>query len=182
MLASTLVHDRPEQARPHLEALRREHPDDKEILFQTARMHRYLGEVDKAGALLAVDNTFASPYLQQPIKLGADIVVHSTTKYLGGHSDVVGGAVVGRKDLLGPIAFFQNALKEDPGYALAQAGLGRSYWEKYHRSKEKQWVEAGRQACERAVNLDNRLSAGHICLGTLYNGTGQYEEAAREPR
>src|SRR5262249_60207133 len=50
----------------------------------------------KAGALLAVDNTFASPYLQQPIQLGADHVVHSTTKYLGGHSDVVGGAVVGK--------------------------------------------------------------------------------------
>src|SRR5437764_7205110 len=54
----------------------------------------------KAGAILAVDNTFASPYLQQPIKLGADLIVHSTTKYLGGHSDVVGGAVVGRKDLM----------------------------------------------------------------------------------
>lgn len=47
-----------------------------------------------AGALLAVDNTFASPYLQQPIALGADVVVHSTTKYIGGHSDVVGGALV----------------------------------------------------------------------------------------
>jgi cystathionine gamma-synthase len=48
----------------------------------------------QAGALLVVDNTFASPYLQQPLELGADVVVHSTTKYLGGHSDVVGGAVV----------------------------------------------------------------------------------------
>ena len=48
----------------------------------------------QAGALLVVDNTFASPYLQQPLALGADAVVHSTTKYLGGHSDVVGGAVV----------------------------------------------------------------------------------------
>jgi cystathionine gamma-synthase len=47
-----------------------------------------------AGALLVVDNTFASPYLQQPIALGADVVVHSTTKYVGGHSDVVGGALV----------------------------------------------------------------------------------------
>ena len=47
-----------------------------------------------AGALLVVDNTFASPYLQQPLALGADVVVHSTTKYLGGHSDVVGGALV----------------------------------------------------------------------------------------
>src|SRR5213082_482844 len=58
----------------------------------------------KHGAKLAVDNTFASPYLQQPIRLGADLVVHSTTKYLGGHSDVVGGCVVGRRDLLQPIA------------------------------------------------------------------------------
>ncbi|GAA3797151.1 cystathionine gamma-synthase [Cellulomonas soli] len=47
-----------------------------------------------AGALLVVDNTFATPYLQQPLALGADVVVHSTTKYIGGHSDVVGGAVV----------------------------------------------------------------------------------------
>jgi cystathionine gamma-lyase len=69
----------------------------------------------QAGALLAVDNTFASPYLQQPIRLGADLVVHSTTKYLGGHSDVVGGAVVGRKELLQPIAFYQNAAGGVPG-------------------------------------------------------------------
>jgi cystathionine gamma-lyase len=69
----------------------------------------------KAGAILTVDNTFASPYLQQPIKLGADLVVHSTTKYLGGHSDVVGGAVIGRKDLLSPIAFYQNAAGGVPG-------------------------------------------------------------------
>ena len=69
----------------------------------------------KAGAVLAVDNTFASPYLQQPIKLGADLVVHSTTKYLGGHSDVVGGAVIGRKDLMAPIAFYQNAAGGVPG-------------------------------------------------------------------
>jgi cystathionine gamma-lyase len=69
----------------------------------------------QAGAVLTVDNTFASPYLQQPIKLGADLVVHSTTKYLGGHSDVVGGAVIGSKDLLAPIAFYQNAAGGVPG-------------------------------------------------------------------
>ena len=51
-----------------------------------------------AGALLVVDNTFASPYLQQPIAHGADVVVHSTTKYIGGHSDVVGGALVAADD------------------------------------------------------------------------------------
>jgi cystathionine gamma-synthase len=60
--------------------------------------------------LLVVDNTFASPYLQQPLALGADVVVHSTTKYLGGHSDVVGGALVVRDADLGErIAFTQNA-------------------------------------------------------------------------
>ena len=69
----------------------------------------------KAGAVLAVDNTFASPYLQQPLRLGADLVVHSTTKYLGGHSDVIGGAVVGRRELLQPIAFYQNAAGGVPG-------------------------------------------------------------------
>jgi cystathionine gamma-lyase len=68
-----------------------------------------------AGALLAVDNTFASPYLQQPIRLGADLVIHSTTKYLGGHSDVVGGAVIGRKELLQSIEFYQNAAGGVPG-------------------------------------------------------------------
>ncbi|MFL5341601.1 MAG: cystathionine gamma-synthase [Gemmataceae bacterium] len=69
----------------------------------------------KRGAKLAVDNTFASPYLQLPLKLGADLVVHSTTKYLGGHSDVVGGAVIGPRELLQPIAFYQNAAGGVPG-------------------------------------------------------------------
>jgi cystathionine gamma-lyase len=69
----------------------------------------------KVGAKLAVDNTFASPALQQPLKLGADYVVHSTTKYLGGHSDVVGGAVIGSKALLEPVAFYQNAMGGTPG-------------------------------------------------------------------
>src|SRR5579872_552528 len=64
----------------------------------------------QAGALLVVDNTFASPYLQQPLALGADIVVHSTTKYLGGHSDVVGGAVVVTDvELAERLAYNQNA-------------------------------------------------------------------------
>ncbi|MGD0925184.1 MAG: cystathionine gamma-synthase [Streptosporangiaceae bacterium] len=64
----------------------------------------------QAGALLVVDNTFASPYLQQPLALGADAVVHSTTKYLGGHSDVIGGALVVADPALGErLAFLQNA-------------------------------------------------------------------------
>ncbi|MCZ7416859.1 MULTISPECIES: cystathionine gamma-synthase [unclassified Streptomyces] len=64
-----------------------------------------------AGARLVVDNTFASPYLQQPLALGADVVVHSTTKYMGGHSDVVGGALVTSDATLGEeLAFHQNAM------------------------------------------------------------------------
>jgi cystathionine gamma-synthase len=63
------------------------------------------------GALLTVDNTFASPYLQQPLTLGADVVVHSTTKYVGGHSDVVGGALVTADDELAErLAYHQNAM------------------------------------------------------------------------
>jgi len=69
-----------------------------------------------AGALLVVDNTFASPYLQQPLLLGADVVVHSTTKYLGGHSDVVGGALIVRDaDLADRLAYHENAMGSVPG-------------------------------------------------------------------
>jgi cystathionine gamma-synthase len=64
-----------------------------------------------ADALLVVDNTFATPYLQKPLTLGADVVVHSTTKYIGGHSDVVGGALVSANAALGErLAFHQNAM------------------------------------------------------------------------
>ena len=67
-------------------------------------------------ALVVVDNTFMSPYFQRPLSLGADIVVHSATKYLGGHSDVIGGTlVVNREDLLEQLAFLQNALGGVPG-------------------------------------------------------------------
>lgn len=65
---------------------------------------------------LVVDNTFASPALQQPIALGADFILHSTTKYLGGHSDVVGGAVIAaKKEHLEPVRFYQNAAGGVPG-------------------------------------------------------------------
>lgn len=69
-----------------------------------------------AGAKLVVDNTFASPYLQRPLELGADVVVHSATKYLGGHSDVVNGLMVTKdKDLRDKVAFHQNATGATPG-------------------------------------------------------------------
>ncbi len=68
-----------------------------------------------AGARLVADNTFATPYLQQPLALGADLVVHSTTKYLGGHSDVVGGAVCTDADTGEQLRFLQNAMGAVPG-------------------------------------------------------------------
>jgi cystathionine gamma-synthase len=63
-----------------------------------------------------VDNTFATPYLQRPLELGADVVVHSVTKYLGGHSDLVGGAIVtSDEELAGRLTFLQNAVGAVPG-------------------------------------------------------------------
>ncbi|MCC7147647.1 MAG: cystathionine gamma-synthase [Saprospiraceae bacterium] len=71
---------------------------------------------EKYGIITCVDNTFASPYLQQPLDLGADIVLHSATKYLGGHSDVVMGAVVCRKkEIEDQLRFLQNACGATPG-------------------------------------------------------------------
>ena len=70
----------------------------------------------QAGALLVVDNTFASPYLQQPLTLGADAVVHSTTKYLGGHSDVIGGALaLADAGLAEQVDYLRNATGGVPG-------------------------------------------------------------------
>lgn len=69
------------------------------------------GVARQAGVRLVVDNTFASPYLQQPLALGADVVVHSTTKYMGGHSDVIGGALITADAELGEeLAYHQNAM------------------------------------------------------------------------
>ena len=86
-----------------------------------------------AGALLVVDNTFASPYLQQPLRLGADVVLHSVTKFINGHADVVGGLLVARDDALlarlrsvmsrmiptnamgSPLSFFTRAVESQTG-------------------------------------------------------------------
>src|SRR5262249_32335794 len=70
----------------------------------------------KAGAIVVVDNTFATPYLQRPLELGADIVIHSTTKYLGGHSDVVGGfAATNDPTIAERLQFLQKSLGAVPG-------------------------------------------------------------------
>jgi cystathionine gamma-synthase len=85
-------------------------------LLRIADIGALAGIARDAGALLVVDNTFASPYLQRPIPLGADVVVHSTTKYLGGHSDVVGGALAAADaGLAERLAFHQNAMGAVPG-------------------------------------------------------------------
>lgn len=85
-------------------------------LLNVADIAALAGVAHDVGARLVVDNTFASPYLQQPLDLGADIVVHSTTKYLGGHSDVVGGAVVTSDQAIAEhVAFLQNSAGAVPG-------------------------------------------------------------------
>ncbi|MEV6982832.1 cystathionine gamma-synthase [Sphaerisporangium sp. NPDC051017] len=95
--------------RPETKAIWVETPTNP--LLGIADIEALASIAQQAGALLIVDNTFASPYLQQPLALGADIVVHSTTKYVGGHSDVVGGALVVRdRDFGERLAYHQNAM------------------------------------------------------------------------
>jgi cystathionine gamma-synthase len=85
-------------------------------LLNVADIEALAAVAHEGGAKLVVDNTFASPYLQQPLTLGADVVVHSTTKYLGGHSDVVGGALVTADQALGEeLTYHQNAMGAVPG-------------------------------------------------------------------
>src|SRR5918911_1362095 len=85
-------------------------------LLNVVDIRRAADAAHAAGAILAVDNTFATPYLQQPLELGADLVVHSTTKYLGGHSDVIGGFVATNDDTLAErLYFLQQPLGGAPG-------------------------------------------------------------------
>jgi cystathionine gamma-synthase len=85
-------------------------------LLKVIDIERAAALTHEAGALCVVDNTFATPYLQRPLELGADVVVHSVTKYLGGHSDLVGGALI-LNDLerAERLAFLQNAVGGVPG-------------------------------------------------------------------
>ena len=104
-----------------------------------------------AGALTVVDNTFATPYLQRPLELGADLVVHSATKYLGGHSDVIGGLVVARSDELAErLRFHQNAAGAVPSpfdCFLVMRGI---------RTLAVRMDRASASACELAVWLAER--------------------------
>jgi cystathionine gamma-synthase len=100
--------------RPETRAIWAETPTNP--LLGIADIAVLAGIAKEAGARLVVDNTFASPYLQQPLALGADVVLHSTTKYVGGHSDVVGGALVTSDDEIADgLRFTQNAVGSVPG-------------------------------------------------------------------
>jgi len=78
------------------------------------------------------------------------------------------------------VADFQQALKLDPTYALAYAGLGSAYWKKYENTKDVQWVGESRESCQKALDLDAKIAAGHLCLGTVYAGSGSYDTAIAE--
>jgi cystathionine gamma-lyase/cystathionine beta-lyase/cystathionine gamma-lyase/homocysteine desulfhydrase len=104
----------------NIDAIRGAMRDDTKVLFLETPTNPMMTLTDIAkcselahsrGVLVVVDNTFCSPYLQRPIELGADIVVHSTTKFLNGHSDSVGGAVISNDDAIAEqIGFLQNAV------------------------------------------------------------------------
>jgi cystathionine gamma-synthase len=108
-----------------LEQVRAAIRPETKLVWAESPTNPYLKIVDIRGvadllrghrALFAVDNTFASPYLQNPLALGADLVLHSSTKYLGGHADVVGGVVVGNDpDIYETLKFHQNAGGAVPG-------------------------------------------------------------------
>jgi len=128
------------------------------------------------GALLVVDNTFATPYLQQPLELGADVVLHSLTKYLGGHSDVVGGALVGNLPALREeLSFFQNAVGGTPGALDCFLVL---------RGTKTLHVRMERH-CENALAIARHL-AGHAQVASVvYPGLAshpQYDLARRQMR
>ncbi len=78
------------------------------------------------------------------------------------------------------ITVFQRAIALDPNYALAYAGLGEAYWQKYSASQDSRWVQPARHACERALSPDPQLAAARVCLGRLESGTGEYEKAVEE--
>lgn len=119
------------------------------------------------GVILAVDNTFATPYLQQPLELGARVVVHSTTKYIGGHSDVVGGAVVtSDESIYEAVKFYQNAAGGIPGPFdcwLALRGV-------------KTLAVRMRQHCENALAVAQWLEKHPFVESVSYPGLASYPQ------
>jgi len=128
------------------------------------------------GALLMVDNTFASPYLQQPLELGADVVVHSTTKYIGGHSDVIGGVAVTSDGARAEhLRFLQNAIGAVPAPLDCFLTLRGA----------KTLAIRMREHCANARRVAEVLDASPVVLETIYPGLPshpQHEIAARQMR
>ncbi len=75
---------------------------------------------------------------------------------------------------------FKQALKLDPNYGPAEAGLGETYWHFYDLTKQKRWIDQAQQACSKAIELGNAGAEGHACMGTIENGTGQFEKAVEQ--
>jgi tetratricopeptide (TPR) repeat protein len=132
--------------------------------------------------------------LTNGVALALQLPLRSEEKQaLGAHSTTLPEAfqyfVQGRGYLLEPRKpenltsaeiLFKQALKIDPNYGQAEAGLGESYWLRYQFGKQKQWITPAQQACTKAVDLGNAGAEGHMCLGLLEDGTGQYEKAAEQ--
>ncbi|HKX46282.1 MAG TPA: aminotransferase class I/II-fold pyridoxal phosphate-dependent enzyme, partial [Planctomycetota bacterium] len=142
-------------------------------LLKLADIAACAGLARRHGALTVVDNTFATPYLQRPLELGADLVVHSLTKYLGGHSDVVGGAVVGRDARLrAEIAFHQNAVGAQFGPMDAFLVL---------RGTKTLAVRMDRH-CENALAVARHLEASPQVERVLYPGLPSHPQHALAER
>jgi eukaryotic-like serine/threonine-protein kinase len=113
-----------------------------------------------------------------------DLAFHGTTVpdaynyYTQARGYLEDGSKAGNID--SAVILFQQALKADPEYGRAQAYLGSAYWIKYNDTKDKTFIARSREACSKAIDLGNAGAAGHICLGVIENGTGQYENAVRQ--
>jgi cystathionine gamma-synthase len=145
-------------------------------LLGIADVERLAAIAHEGGARLVVDNTFASPYLQQPLTLGADVIVHSTTKYMGGHSDVIGGALVVSDAALGEdLAYHQNAMGAIAGPFDAWLTLRGI----------KTLAIRMRQHCANAQRVVEMLTAHPAVRSVLYPGLPEHpghELAAKQMR
>jgi cystathionine gamma-synthase len=125
----------------------------------------------EAGALLVVDNTFASPYLQQPLALGADVVVHSTTKYLGGHSDVVGGALVLADTVLADTVLADTGLAERLAFTQNATGAVAGPFDAWLTLRGVKTLAARMDRhCRNAMRIAQMLSEHPAVAEVLYPG------------